>query len=139
MGLSVSAASAILFTTFVILFGIVFGSFDHFQDSLMNSQDQQTERYEQMMDTSITIVVVDDTNDTMTLVNDGQAVIDLTDVNLLVNGDLVDRSLLNISVQGHTESRIWVPGESLVVQFPMDIDGARIKVTVKEWASAYHV
>jgi archaellum component FlaF (FlaF/FlaG flagellin family) len=82
---------------------------------------------------------VDDTNDTMTLINDGQAVIDLTDVNLLVNGALVDRSLLNISVQGHTESRIWVPGESLVVQFPMEIDGARIKVTVKEWASAYHV
>jgi archaellum component FlaF (FlaF/FlaG flagellin family) len=139
MGLSVSAASAILFTTFVILFGIVFGSFDHFQDSLVNSQNEQTERYEQMMDTSITIVMVDDANDTMTIVNDGEAVVDLNEVMLLINGALVDRSVLNITVIGHESSKIWAPGESLLVQFPMDIDGARIKVTVKEWASAYHV
>ncbi len=96
MGLSVSAASAILFTTFVILFGIVFGSFDHFQDSLINSQNEQTERYERMMDTSISIVEVDDANDTVTLVNDGEAAIDLDDVDILVNGALADLTLDHI-------------------------------------------
>jgi archaellum component FlaF (FlaF/FlaG flagellin family) len=138
MGLSVSAASAILFTTFVILFGIVFGSFDHFQDSLINSQNEQTERYERMMETSISIVEVDDANDTVTLVNDGEAVIDLYDVNILVNGALADQTLISLTVQGHPGSNIWAPGEQMVIDFPMEIDGARLKVTVKEWASAYH-
>jgi archaellum component FlaF (FlaF/FlaG flagellin family) len=138
MGLSVSAASAILFTTFVILFGIVFGSFDHFQDSLINSQNEQTERYERMMDTSISIIEVDDANDTVTLVNDGEAAIDLDDVDILVNGALADQTLITLTVQGHPGSKLWAPGEQMVIDFPMEIDGARLKVTVKEWASAYH-
>jgi archaellum component FlaF (FlaF/FlaG flagellin family) len=138
MGLSVSAASAILFTTFVILFGIVFGSFDHFQDSLINSQNEQTERYERMMETSISIVEVDDTNDTVTLVNDGEAAIDLDDVDILVNGVLADLNLITLTVQGHPGSKLWAPGEQMTIDFPMEIDDARLKVTVKEWASAYH-
>ena len=138
MGLSVSVATAILFTAFVIVFGIVFGAVSSFQDNIEKAQDQGMAMYEEMKGTSIAFVSVDAQNDTLTLRNDGSETISLQDVSILVNGTLYNRTLVQTSVVGHPGSNICTPGENIVLKMPMGIEGSRIKVTVHGWASIYY-
>jgi archaellum component FlaF (FlaF/FlaG flagellin family) len=138
MGVSVSAAAAIMFTTFVILFGVIFGAVDHFQTSVMESQDQHLDADRDLRGLSISIISVNDTLDNIVLCNDGQTTILLDDLDVLLDGVFLDRSNYNTTVSGISNTMIWGPTENMTISLDGDLDGMRIKVTVKGWASAYY-
>ncbi|MFA5312284.1 MAG: hypothetical protein WC375_03065 [Methanomassiliicoccales archaeon] len=135
MGLSVSAATAILFTAAVITFSIVFGAMTDLGEKVADSQDESIARYEEIRGTSISIVSVDGLNDSLLVRNDGAETITLQDVDVLVNGTLCNWTMLRITVEGHAGSNIWAPGESILIELPGEIENARVKVTAYGWAS----
>ena len=55
MGLSVSAASAILFSSFLIVFGAMFGSINMYQDKIQAAQEDNYSRALDAQGTSIII------------------------------------------------------------------------------------
>lgn len=138
MGMSVSAATAIMFTTFVILFGVVFGAIDHYQSSTINAQQQNLDREQEIRDTAIGLVSVNLTTDQIVLLNSGSSTIKLSDVDILMNGTYLQSSSYTVQVSGVSHTELWAPGEELIVQSSTDLEGARIKVTVNGWASVYY-
>lgn len=139
MGLSVSAASAVIFAAFVIIFGVVFQAVDHAQQTYTESIDQNYQLMVEKKGTSFTITDVDGTNDTITMLNSGSIVLDPITLNVLVDGVIVDRQITQMEVDGHTGSKIWAPQESLTLQLSLDIvDDARVKVVSGNGISAYH-
>lgn len=138
MGISVSAAAAIMFTTFVILFGVIFGAVDHFQKTVIESQDQHLDADRELRGLSISIISVNDTLDNIILKNEGQSTILLDDLDVLLNGVFLDRSHYNTTVSGITNTNILAPTENVTITLDEDLDGMRIKVSVKGWASAYY-
>lgn len=137
MGMSVSAASAIMFTTFVILFGVVFGAIDHFQSSVINAQQQNLDREQQIRDMSIDIVSVNATSGLIVLLNNGSTTILLDDVDLLLNGTFIETSSYTTQVDGHANTNMWAPQETLTMQMTADLTGMRIMVTVNGWATDF--
>ena len=138
MGISVSVAAAIMFMTFVILFGVIFGAVDHFQKSVMESQDHHLDADRDLQGLSISIVSVNETMDEILLCNDGQTTIRLDDLDVLLDGVFLDRSNYNTTVSGISNTKIWGPTENMTISLDSDLDGMRVKVTVKGWASAYY-
>jgi len=138
MGMSVSAATAIMFTTFVILFGVVFGAIDHYQSSTINAQQQNLDREQEIRDTAIGLVSVNLTTDQIVLLNSGSSTIQLSDVDILMNGTYLQSSSYTFQVSGVTQTNLWAPGEQLVIQSLTELEGARIKVTVNGWTSVYY-
>lgn len=138
MGMSVSAAAAILFTTFVILFGVIFGAIDHYQSSTINAQQQNLDREQEIRDTAMSLVSVNATTDQIVLLNSGSSTILLSDLDLLLNGVYLQQSSYTVQVSGISQTNLWNPGEQLIVQSLTDLDGARIKVTINGWSSIYY-
>jgi archaellum component FlaF (FlaF/FlaG flagellin family) len=139
MGMSVSAASAIMFTTFVILFGVVFGAIDHYQSSTINAQQQSLDREKEIKDMEITLVSVNNTTNQIVLLNSGSSTIDLADVDILLNGTYVEQTSYTTQVNGVVNTDLWAPQEELTIHSLRDLEGNRIKVTINGWASAYFV
>lgn len=138
MGLSVSAAAAILFTAFVIIFGVVFEAVDHAQTSYSNALDSSFDRITEQKVTSMDIVTVDGTNDTITILNSGGSVLDPHAIDVMVNGVIVDRNITQMEVDGHIGTGIWAPQEQLVMHLSCHLDNARIKVVAGNGISAYY-
>jgi flagellar protein FlaF len=139
MGLSVSAASAVIFTAFIIVFGVMFQAVDNVQKTYMESMDQNYQLMMEKKDTSFTITEVDGTDDTVTLLNSGSIVLDPTFLNVMVEGAIVDEKITQMEVHGHNGSKIWAPEESLTLHLSLDIeDDARVKVVSGNGISAYH-
>lgn len=138
MGLSVSAASAILFTAFVIIFGVVFEAVDHAQTGYSSALDATYGRLADERATSIAITEVDVTNHTLTVLNSGSSVLNPNAVDVMVNGVMVDRNNTQKEVDGHSGSTIWAPQESVILHLPCDLASARIKVVAGNGISAYY-
>ena len=138
MGLSVSAASAVLFAAFVIIFGVVFQAVDHAQQTYARSVDRSYQLMAEKKGTSFSVAEVDEGNDTITLLNSGSIVLSPSALNVMVDGVMVDRQITRMEVNGHSGSKIWAPGESLTIFLSSQVDGARIKITAGNGISAYH-
>lgn len=138
MGLSVSAASAILFAAFVIIFGVVFQAVDHAQQTYAQSVDKNYQLMVEKRGTSFEITAVDGANDTVTMLNSGCIVLNPSALSVMVDGLVVDKQITQMEVNGHTGSKIWAPQESLTLHLSVDIDDARIKVVSGNGISAYH-
>lgn len=138
MGMSVSAATAIMFTTFVILFAVIFGAIDNYQSSTINAQQQNLDREQEIRDTEIGLVSVNLTTDQIVLLNSGSSTIQLSDMDLLLDGVYVQQSSYTTQISGVGQTNLWNPGEELIVQSLVDLDGAHIKVTVNGWSSIYY-
>ncbi|MEM0449570.1 MAG: hypothetical protein QW520_07110 [Methanomassiliicoccales archaeon] len=138
MGLSVSAASAVLFTAFVIIFGVVFQAVDHAQQLYSQSMDKSQQLMIEKRQTNFIVESVDEANDTITLLNSGSIVLSPSALNVLVNGVLLDREIIKMEVHGYEGSKVWAPHERLTIRFSCEIDNARIKVIAGNGISAYY-
>ena len=138
MGLSVSAAAAILFIAFVIMFGVVFQAIDGAQSEYAHAVDSNYGMMAGKKDTSLSITTVDAANGTLTIQNTGSIVLDPSTIDVMVNGIVVDRNTTQSEVNGHAGSQIWAPQEYLIVHTSCALDGARIKVVAGNGIAAYY-
>jgi archaellum component FlaF (FlaF/FlaG flagellin family) len=137
MGLSVSAASAILFSTFIIVFGAIFGSINYYQDKIQAAQDDNYSRALNAQGTSIGISSIDVVNGTITVVNLGTTTLDPSKLDLLINGTIETQSISALNIQGHIGSRLWLPGDVLVIHTNTNIIGAHIELVTEGGSLAY--
>jgi archaellum component FlaF (FlaF/FlaG flagellin family) len=137
MGLSVSAASAILFSSFIILFGAMFGSINMYQDKIQTAQEGNYERALEAQATEIGITMVDAANGTITVMNFGTTTIDPTGLDLLVNGTIKTTSISGLTVEGHPGSKLWLSGEVLSLHTDANIIGAHIELVTDCGAVAF--
>ena len=135
MGFSVSAASAILFISFAVVFGIVFGAMGNYQYTISDAQQSQMQRLQEEKETQVSITTVDTDNTTVDVANVGSVTLNAQDVDMLVNGTMVEIS--NITVLGHPGSNIWSPGEIIRMHVSSNLTDARIKVIVENGIAAY--
>ena len=138
MGLSVSGASAILFIAFVVVFGSMFTALDSYQQNLGEAYQNLEGNALEVKSTSILFLSVDTVNDTFVIENDGQATLVTDDLNVLVNGTLMDSSMLDISIIGHDGSRLLLPGDLAEVTLSIEIDNCRIKVITSAGVSVIY-
>lgn len=139
MGLSVSTASAIIFISFVIIFGIVFGAFDNYQDSLIEANKENYQRLDELKGTEFSIISVDKQNNIIELKNLGETVIGVDELDVLVDGIYSTDSIMTMDVEGHAGSSIWAPGETLFIHMSSGLDKTRVRVISGNGISAYFV
>jgi archaellum component FlaF (FlaF/FlaG flagellin family) len=137
MGLSVSAASAILFSSFLILFGAMFGAINTYQDKIQTAQEDNYDRALEAQATDIDITNVDAANGTIHVMNHGTTTIDPSKLDLLVDGILRTSSISSFEVEGHQGSRLWLSGEALSLYIGYDIIGAHIEIVTDCGAVAF--
>ncbi|HEY3419779.1 MAG TPA: hypothetical protein VGK23_04425 [Methanomassiliicoccales archaeon] len=137
MGLSVSAASAILFSSFLIVFGAMFGSINMYQDKIQAAQEDNYFRALDVQGTSIEITSVDAPNGTITVSNIGSTTLDPAKLDLLINGTISTSSITQLIIDQHPGSRIWLPSESLVISSDANITGAHVELVTEFGTVAY--
>jgi archaellum component FlaF (FlaF/FlaG flagellin family) len=137
MGLSVSAASAILFSSFLIVFGAMFGSINMYQDKIQSAQEDNYSRALEAQATSITISSVDAVNGTISVTNVGSTTLDPEKLDLLINGSIETSSISQLSIDQHSGSKLWLPGEVLVMHSDANIIGAHIELVTECGTVAY--
>jgi archaellum component FlaF (FlaF/FlaG flagellin family) len=137
MGLSVSAASAILFSSFVILFGAMFGSINMYQDKIQTAQEDNYNRALEAQATDIGIISVDAVNGTIAVMNLGTTTINPSGLDLLINGTIRTSSISSLTVEGHPGSSLWMAGEVLSVHSDFNMVGAHIELVTDCGAVAF--
>ena len=139
MGLSVSAASAILFSSFLIVFGAMFGSINLYQDKIQSAQEDNYSRALEAQATSISITSVDQSNGTITVANTGTTTLDPAKLDLLINGTIETPRISLMSIDQHPGSKLWLPDDVLVMVMNSNasIIGAHIELVTEFGTVAY--
>lgn len=136
MGMSVSIATAIIFIASLISFASIMGALDHAQGSVLEAQKASSEREADAMRTSVALSFVDGPNGTFGVVNSGEVTL-TTQVDVLINGTLSNEKISSISVEGKNDTKLWLPGEVLVITMTESVSGAAIKIVAANGASVY--
>ncbi len=137
MGLSVSAAVAILFSAFLIMSGVYLGAIFEANQHIMDAQETDLDLQNERSCTSISIEEVDTVNDTITVMNEGSVELDLELIDLLIDGVYSTNLISQVSIDGVTTTSIWTPMESLTIYLSTDIESQRVKVIAGNGVSAY--
>lgn len=137
MGMSVSIATAIIFIASLISFASIVGTLDEVQDSVLEAQRASSERVEEAMRTSITITSVDRQNGTIEVVNGGEVTLTIEELDVFINGTLSNERIASMSIDGRTDTKLWMPGEVLTISLEGELNGAAVKVMAANGASAY--
>jgi archaellum component FlaF (FlaF/FlaG flagellin family) len=137
MGLSVSAASAILFSSFLIVFGAMFGSINVYQDKIQAAQEGNYSRALDVQGTEIKITSLDAPNGSITVSNVGSTTLDPAKLDLLINGTIATLSISQLSIDQHPGSKLWLPGEVLIMYSDANIIGAHIELVTEFGTVAY--
>jgi flagellar protein FlaF len=126
VGLSVSASSAILFIGFIFVATALFGALNM---TLMDIQENYREAQELQAERSRTSIHVDDVNnDTSTVfinvTNEGAIALKVSQLQLLVDGNLSSDSIAKSTVEGDSNTDIWAPEETLYLEVTYKASGS---------------
>lgn len=129
MGFSVSGATALLLVAFLISFGAFYtattGAVDQVQDAQMDQTDQRVET----LNTEIEIdgqqsAYNESGGDVLRIVanNTGASSLQVEDLSLLVNGQLTEFSLGNVTLSDPDGESLWIPQQTLTIEITGDFD-----------------
>lgn len=143
MGLSVSAATAIIFSGFLVAFAVGFGAVNTFLDNVNEGERKMSERLTEKMQTMLTIsnATYNSTGKNLTILieNTGSVSLDVNRVDIVVDGFVITQ-LLNSQktrVDGNV-TNIWSPSTTLkLVAENLTTSPQRVKVVSENGVSAY--
>jgi flagellar protein FlaF len=138
MGLSISVSAAIIFIATVIVFGNLLGAYDHFEQAVVDAQKDSYEREDGVLRDRIAITAVDVENRTISLTNEGSETIQVTSLDLFLNGTLSNDAIITFAVEGSPSTRLWFPGETLVMTVDGELNHTLIGVVDGNGVAAYH-
>jgi len=126
VGLSVSASSAILFIGFLFVATALFGALNM---TLMNIEEDYREAHELQAERFRTSIHVDDVNnDTNTVfinvTNEGAITLKVSQLHILVNGNLSSEDIANYTVDGANTTDLWAPEEILYLEVTYKASGS---------------
>lgn len=137
MGMSVSIATAIIFIASLISFASIIGTLDEVQSSVLDAQRASSEREVAALHSSISIASIDRTNGTVEVTNSGEVTLTTNGLDILINGTLSNDRITSITIEGNNQTRLWLPGEVMVISVNGSLDGAAIKIVAANGASIY--
>ena len=138
MGLSISVSAAIIFIGTVIVFGNLLGACDNFEQALVDAQRDSNERENGVLHDRISISSVDVDDRTVSLANEGSETIHITSLDLFLNGTLSNDAIASMSVNGSSNTKLWFPGETLVLTVDSGLNETLIRVVDGNGVAAYH-
>ena len=126
MGVSVSAATAILLVAALVSFGVVYSAQDSAQTSYIEAQSSMADRLNDILMTDLEINTAISVYDgpvflysNITMTNTGSTPIDLDNMRLMVNGYFRPYSYSFLGVDGYS---LWLPGEVIVLTIGLEFD-----------------
>lgn len=130
MGLSVSAATAIvvagLFISMSILYPAVSNGFERVNDA----RDASAERLLDRQNTAIDVASAEYNASSGTLVvnvtNEGTTALAVSETDLVVDNDYVEYTA---SVAGDEETDLWLPGETMKIEVALETSPERVKIS----------
>lgn len=138
MGLSISVSAAIIFIGTVIVFGNLLGAYDNFEQALVDAQRDSGQRENAVLHDRISITSVDLDDRTISLVNEGTETIYVTTLDLFLNGTLSNDAIVSITVNDSSNTRLWFPGETMVLTVDGGLNETLIRVVDGNGVAAYH-
>jgi archaellum component FlaF (FlaF/FlaG flagellin family) len=135
--MSVSIATAIIFIASLISFASVIGTLDEIQGSVLEAQRTSSERIEETMRTSIAITSVDRQNGTIMVVNGGEVTLAANETDVFINGTLSNDRIVSMSIDGRSNTNLWMPGEVLIIGVDGNLNESAIKILTANGVSAY--
>jgi len=135
MGFSVSASTAIVFAGLFLAFGI-------FYPAAVNGYERVTEAQAVSTDAALneknSDIAIDSGNTnvagntlTVTVDNTGSTTLYVDEVDLLVEGEYIQRSSFdNIAVDGDDTTNLWTPGDPLVIEYTDNTVSTGNQITV---------
>ena len=109
----------------------MFGSINMYQDKIQSAQEDNYSRALEAQATSIAITSVDAVNGTITVTNTGSTTLDPAKLDLLINGTIETLSISLLSIDQHPGSKLWLPGDVLVMHSDANIIGAHIELVTE--------
>lgn len=135
MGVSVSAATAILLAAALISFGVVFNAQDNAQKSYIEAQSSMADRLNNALMTDLEINTAISVYDgavfqysNVTMTNTGSTPIDMDNMRLMINGEFRSYTYSFLGVDGYS---VWLPGEVIVLTLGLEFE---IDETYRIWA-----
>lgn len=143
MGFSVSGSAAILFIAAFVSVGILYSAAYNGYERVQDADDQHGERVLEQRNTvvNVTNVTYNDTAGELTVnvTNEGATSLSVNGTDLLVDGVYQERSAyVDWSVDGQSDTDLWVPGETLSITVNAS-DPSRVKVVTSPGVTATEV
>ena len=136
MGMSVSVTTAIIFIAAVISAASLISTLDDIQTTWTDAQRGSQDRDITASHTDIAIVSIDRENGTMEIVNEGQSTLQLGVLDVLLDGRWSNDQVASMEIIGHAGSRLWLPGDVLMIRFSSGLADAHIKIVTGNGISA---
>ena len=132
MGFSVSASTAIIFAGLFLATGILYPAMDNGMERV---NDAQVDRDQAQLDLRNTAINITDTDtNSITVKNTGTTSLDVTEVDLIVDGEYEPRDEFVISNDDSPGSDLWLPGETITIN---NFSGDRAKVVTEHGISVF--
>lgn len=128
MGFSVSAAATVLFIASVIAFSTVIGAVYDMEGGMHEARAAIEAMARESGETHISIVGIDRAAGSITVLNDGSAVLDPRHVRLFLNGTMIDPSALSYEVEGIPDTIFFNPGESMSLHAGRSMNDTLVQV-----------
>jgi flagellar protein FlaF len=144
MGFSVSGSAAILFIAAFVSVGILYSAAFNGYERVQDAEEVQDDRVLEAKNTAIEIsnVTYDSTEENMTVnvTNNGSTALSINETDLISNGSYVTRdAYVSTSVDGNTETDLWLPGETYSLTVTQSPKPDRVKIVTENGVAATEV
>jgi len=145
MGFSVSGATVILFLGIVISFGMAYtaasNGLELVNDAYEDSTDDELVRENTGVSVANAAANTQSTTLNVTVNNTGSTTLSVNDTDLLIDGNytnLTDENTAVLDVDGNSDTDLWLPGETLHIEYGYGSDPApnRVKIVTESGVSA---
>ncbi len=132
MGFSVSGAAAIIFISIFLAFGVWYAAASSSFDMVTDAQDDRADRSLTAENTKLgEIEAIYDTEEeelTVTALNNGTTSLSLSETDLLIDGEYITDWQANASVEGDSETDLWLSNEELTITIELDTEPSAVKL-----------
>lgn len=132
MGFSISGATAVVFIGLLVSTATLYPAVDQYVERRSEAIDADSERSLTQQNTAIAVVNATYDGNTSTLnvsvQNTGSSTLEVSETDLLLDGDYVRLSTDDTTVDDDTATDIWTPGERLTIAMTRSSNPGRIKV-----------
>jgi len=136
MGFSLSAAAAVLFVAGFFSLSMLLGAYIDMQSSIAEAGHDAIYLIEKERRERIEILLINESGE-IRLINSGAEVMKVDSVVVFVNGSAANDLIENIEVAGKTESKLWAPGEVLIIRMRIGLNESKVFVVAGLFGRAY--
>lgn len=119
MGFSISAATALIFASLFLAFGIFYPAMANGYERVEEADAAKADQNLDQAQTDIALISSTVTGNTLRIDvnNTGQTALTVDEVDLIVDGDYIPNAEYNTDVNGDAGTNLWLPNEELSISY----------------------